>query len=246
MSVAHETLPLSIGELQRTRVPLERATMLPGRRSPIRACSSGSSSTSSSAAGSAPATSTRSASAATTSWSSSAARASSSSPTTTASRAPSSTPAATAARASSTSPRAGCRAPAVPLPRLDLRLRRRAAERAVHRRASRTSTPRATACAPCALRRRRGARAARPVRRRRRRPRSTSATWRPLLARYRLGEPAPRRADRLRRRRQLEGDRRELQRVPALPRRAPRAQPALALPVRRDDRPAPARGAAAR
>ena len=29
MSVAHETLPLSIGELQRTREPLERATMLP-------------------------------------------------------------------------------------------------------------------------------------------------------------------------------------------------------------------------
>ena len=29
MSVAHETLPLSIGELQRTREPLERATALP-------------------------------------------------------------------------------------------------------------------------------------------------------------------------------------------------------------------------
>ena len=58
----------------------------------------------------------------------------------------------------------------------------------------------------------------------------------PLLARYRLRRAAARRADRLRRRRQLEGDRRELQRVPALPGRAPGAQPALALPQRRDDR----------
>ncbi len=55
------------------------------------------------------------------------------------------------------------------------------------------------------------------------------------LAAYRLPGAAPRRPDRLRRRRQLEGDRRELQRVPALPRRASGAQPALALPVGRDD-----------
>ena len=45
--------------------------------------------------------------------------------------------------------------------------------------------------------------------------------------------PAPRRRDHLRRRGQLEGDRRELLRVPALPRRAPRAQPPLALHERR-------------
>ena len=90
MSVAHETLPLSIRELQRTREPLERATQLPQAaftdprvldwelehvfmRRLDRASG----------------TSTRSASAATTSWSSSAARACSSSPTTTACRAPS-------------------------------------------------------------------------------------------------------------------------------------------------------------
>ena len=42
-----------------------------------------------------------------------------------------------------------------------------------------------------------------------------------------------RRRDHLRRRGELEGDRRELLRVPALPRRAPRAQPPLALPERR-------------
>ena len=54
------------------------------------------------------------------------------------------------------------------------------------------------------------------------------------------------RADRLRRRRQLEGDRRELQRVPALPGRAPGAQPALALPVAARRSRARACGAAAR
>src|SRR5947207_2022307 len=48
--------------------------------------------------------------------------------------------------------------------------------------------------------------------------------------------PAARRAHRLRRGRQLEGDRRELQRVPALPRRAPRAEPPQPLPLRRGGR----------
>ena len=57
---------------------------------------------------------------------------------------------------------------------------------------------------------------------------------------------AARRADRLRRRRELEGDRRELQRVPALPGRAPGAQPALALPVAARRSRAPGCGAAAR
>ena len=45
--------------------------------------------------------------------------------------------------------------------------------------------------------------------------------------------PPARRRDHLRRRGQLEGDRRELLRVPALPGRAPRAQPPLALHERR-------------
>ena len=83
-----------------------------------------------------------------------------------------------------------------------------------------------------------------PARRRRRR--STSATSRRSWPRYRLPELRRARADRLRRRRQLEGDRRELQRVPALPGRAPGAQPPLALPVGRDDRGRAACGAAAR
>ena len=60
MSVAHETLPLSIDELERTREPLERATKLPRAAFTDPACSSGSSSTSSGAAGSASGTSTRS------------------------------------------------------------------------------------------------------------------------------------------------------------------------------------------
>ena len=68
----------------------------------------------------------------------------------------------------------------------------------------------------------------------------------PMLARYRLG--GLRRAQRIvyERRRQLEGDRRELQRVPALPGRPSRAQPAQPLPLGRDAHAAPARGAAAR
>ena len=53
----------------------------------------------------------------------------------------------------------------------------------------------------------------------------------PLLARYRHGELRRAARHRLRRRGQLEGDRRELQRVPALPGRAPGAQPAVALPL---------------
>ena len=48
--------------------------------------------------------------------------------------------------------------------------------------------------------------------------------------------PAARRPDRLRRRRELEGDRRELLRVPALPRRAPGAEPPQPLPQRRRHR----------
>ena len=125
-------------------------------------------------------------------------------------------------------------APAVPVPRVDLRLRRHARERAVHRRARglRARLLRAQAGPP---RGRRGAGAARPVRRGAAARTSTSATSPTHLARYRTGELQARRADRLRRRRQLEGDRRELQRVPALPGRAPGAQPALALPLRRDD-----------
>ena len=84
-----------------------------------------------------------------------------------------------------------------------------------------------------APRRRRGPRPARPLRRgavadraRRRARRGPRALPAPRAA--------PRRADRLRGRGELEGDRRELQRVPALPRRAPRAQQALALPQRRE------------
>ena len=74
-------------------------------------------------------------------------------------------------------------------------------------------------------------------------------------ARRRSGDPprrvpdlraAARAARRLRRRSQLEGDRRELQRVPALPGRAPGAQPPLPLPLGRDATRAQARGAAAR
>ena len=72
-----------------------------------------------------------------------------------------------------------------------------------------------------------------------RRPRAAARALPPRRAQAR-------RADRLRRRRQLEGDRRELQRVPALPGRASGAQPPLALPQRRDDRGRRACGAAAR
>ena len=54
------------------------------------------------------------------------------------------------------------------------------------------------------------------------------------MAAYRLPELQAREADRLRGRRELEGDRRELQRVPALPRRASGAQPPQPLPHGRD------------
>ena len=56
------------------------------------------------------------------------------------------------------------------------------------------------------------------------------------LAGHRLGTLRRAAAVTLRRRRQLEGDRAELLRVPALPRRAPGAQPAHALPLRRRPR----------
>ena len=66
------------------------------------------------------------------------------------------------------------------------------------------------------------------------------------LDRYRIGGAQARRPDRLRRQGQLEGDRRELLRVPALPGRPPRAQPPQPLPDRRRRRGPPAPGAAAR
>ena len=130
------------------------------------------------------------------------------------------------------------------LPRLDLRLRRQPQERAVHRGPGRLR-PEVLRAARGPARGRRGPRAARPLRRGAAAAGRTSATSRRCW-RIPQRRPAARRADRLRRRRQLEGDRRELQRVPALPGRAPGAQPALALPERRDDRAAPATGAAAR
>ena len=119
----------------------------------------------------------------------------------------------------------------LPLPRVELRLRRLAAQRAVHGRSWWTSTPPATGCSRSRSPSSRGSccstcPARRPPRRARRRP---ARAPRPLPAR----RAAARRADHLRRRGELEGDRRELQRVPALPGRAPGAQPALALPERR-------------
>ena len=117
--------------------------------------------------------------------------------------------------------------------RLDLRLRRQPQERALHRRPGRLR-PEVLRAARGPARGRRGPRAARPLRRG---AAAAGPHRRPRAAAGQVPQrrPAARRADRLRRRRQLEGDRRELQRVPALPGRAPGAQPALALPVRRDD-----------
>ena len=68
----------------------------------------------------------------------------------------------------------------------------------------------------------------------------------PHLEHYRLGELERARRDHLRRRGELEGDRRELLRVPALPGRAPRAQPPLATTRAARSTTAPAPGAAAR
>ena len=83
----------------------------------------------------------------------------------------------------------------------------------------------------------RGRRGPRPARPLRRGAAAAGPHRRPRAAAGQVPQrrPQARRADRLRRRRQLEGDRRELQRVPALPGRASGAQPALALPQRRDD-----------
>ena len=120
--------------------------------------------------------------------------------------------------------------PAVPLPRVDLRLRR---QRCATRRsptAWRTSTRRASACTQVRLAVVEGlvlldlSGEAPP-------PQEHVGDLAALLAALPARRAAARRADRLRRRRQLEGDRRELQRVPALPGRAPGAQPPLALPV---------------
>ena len=66
------------------------------------------------------------------------------------------TPAATAARASSTRPRARVRAPAVPVPRVDLRLRRRAARTRRSPTGSRTSTRLLRPARRCASRSSRG------------------------------------------------------------------------------------------
>ena len=83
--------------------------------------------------------------------------------------------------------------PAVPLPRVDLRLRRLASQRAVHRRASRTSTPPATGSSPCASRSSRGS-CCSTCPARRRRPQEHVGDLAPLLARYRLRRAAARRA----------------------------------------------------
>ena len=77
-----------------------------------------------------------------------------------------------------------------------------------------------------APRRRRGPRPARPLRQAPS-PDEHVGDLAPAAGALPARRAAPRAADRLRGRRQLEGDRRELQRVPALPGRAPRAQPAL-------------------
>ena len=163
------------------------------------------------------------------------ARACSWSPTTTASRARSPTPAATAARACSTRPRAACARLQCPYHAwsygFDGALRSAPFTEGLEDFDARCYGLHAGAPGG-----RRGHRAARPLRRGAAAARSTSATCARTSPATGCGELRRARADRLRGRRQLEGDRRELQRVPALPGRAPRAQPALALPVGRDDR----------
>ena len=125
-----------------------------------------------------------------------------------------------------------------------LRLRRRAASNAPFTDGLEDFDPALLRPAPRAARRGRGIGPARPLRRR---AAAAGAHRRPgrLARRLPPARAAPGGPDRLRGRRELEGDRRELQRVPALPGRAPGAQPALALSVRRDDQGA-GRGAAAR
>ncbi len=135
-------------------------------------------------------------------------------------------------RAHRPGPRGPPPARAVPVPRLVLRLRRLAAQRAAHRR-DRGLRPAVLRAARGARGRGRGRRHDRPVGHRagaRRARRRHGARAGALSAR----RPAPRAADRVRRRRQLEGDRGELQRVPALSGRPSRAQPAQPLPLGRD------------
>ena len=224
--------------------PARRPRCCRGPPSPTPPCSSGSSSSSSSAAGCAPATSTRSASAAPSSPSSSAATASSSSPTTTASRTPSTTSAATAARGCSTSPRAASARLQCPYHAwsygFDGALRNAPHTDGVADFDPACQGLRAVRCAvveglvlldPSGH--------APPAE-------EHVGDLRPLLERYRLADLRRTTRVDLRGRGQLEGDRRELQRVPALPRRAPRAQPALALPLGRDARGRRAPGAAGR
>ena len=134
----------------------------------------------------------------------------------------------------------------LPVPRLVLRPRRRAARRPAHGR-GRGLRPLLLRPAPGAARDRRRPGAGRPLRRRARPRASTSATWLGHLERYRIAEPrsAPARLD-YEVAANWKGDRRELQRVPALPRRPPGAQRAQRLHERRGDRGRRSPGAAAR
>ena len=189
MSVARETLPLSIGELQRTREPLERATRCRRRRSPIRACSTGSSSTSSRGG-----------------WicaghvdqvrergdfvmvelggeSVFVVADDDGAPA----RVPEHLPPPRRAHRRA-SPRAACGACSAPTTRGPTASTARCAARRSPT-GSRTSTRAATGCTPVRARGRRGPRAARPVRRRRPPPaRARRRPARRTLARYRLGE----------------------------------------------------------
>ena len=132
----------------------------------------------------------------------------------------------------------GQRAPAaaVPVPRLVLRPRRRSCAPRRTWTGSRTSTPPATACSPVRLAVVGGLRAGRPQRRGARARAEHVGDLLDHLERYRVADARARRRGRLRGRRELEGDRRELQRVPALPRRPPGAQRAQRLHERRGGR----------
>ena len=236
MSVAHETLPLSIGELQRTREPLERATALPqaaftdprvldwelehvfmggwicvGHVDQVR--ERGDYLMVELGGESVFVVGRRRRRPA---------------------RVPEHLP--PPRRAPRPGARGPLRAPAVPVPRLVLRLRRLAAQRAATPTRLEDFDPQLLRrCTRCALAVVEGLvlldlSGEAPA------PHEHVGDLAPALARYRLGGAAPRAADRLRRRRQLEGDRRELQRVPALPGRASRAQPPQPLPLGRDAR----------
>ena len=219
-------------ELAETRAPAPRGHPAPAARLRRRGRSPpGRPSTCSSAAGCASATRSRSPRAATSSRARSGARACCSSATTRAARTASSTSAATAAPASSPSPRARCAASSAPTTPGATASTAASRARPTPTR-SRTSTRRPSGSSACAWRSATASCSptspAPPAR-----STTTSATSRQHLAHYRLGDLAARRRDHLRRRGQLEGDRRELLRVPALPGRAPRAQPPLALHERR-------------